>query len=281
MTSTYSDGNVYSKSSNQLRNAVSPMRSPTSTTSDVRRLSDMSNLNHSGQSMERLRHNTGNSDQSCTSTQSIDYVNFTTGTIDLSMRSTATVDSMSFMKGSHQFGALDFTCTSILGSEERMIDNRHDYFDTSHTPTYLHDSNSVSLTTLNLEKSQTENGNSKRVSFCDTTRCDGPINNVSVLTTRLNALEDLNRTLKDEVNLYEKMCTSMGTEISPQKSVSKSGGDFDKDLLLEHLLEIRALRTKLEKSLDDSDRLREALERDMKKDHLDTGIYSTGVKYLG
>jgi hypothetical protein len=43
----------------------------------------------------------------------------------------------------------------------------------------------------------------------------------------------------------------MGTEISPQKSVSKSGGDFDKDLLLEHLLEIRALRTKLEKSLDE------------------------------
>jgi hypothetical protein len=42
----------------------------------------------------------------------------------------------------------------------------------------------------------------------------------------------------------------MGTEISPQKSVSKSGGDFDKDLLLEHLLEIRALRTKLEKSLE-------------------------------
>ena len=48
VTSTYSDGNVYSKSSNQLRNAVSPMRSPTSTTSDVRRLSDMSNLNHCG-----------------------------------------------------------------------------------------------------------------------------------------------------------------------------------------------------------------------------------------
>lgn len=231
----------------------------------------MSNLNHSGQSIERLRHNTGNSDQSCTSTRSMDHVNFTTGTIDSSIRSTATVDSMSLMTGPHQFGASHFSCISILGSEERMIDNRHDYFDASHTPTYLHDGNSLSFPTLNLEKSQTENGNSKRVSFCDTTRCDSPINNVSVLTARLNALEDLNRTLKDEVNLYEKMCTSMGTQISPQKSVSRSGGDFDKDLLLEHLLEIRALRTKLEKSLDDSDRLREALERDMKKDHLDTG----------
>jgi hypothetical protein len=123
---------------------IKVIMSITSTTSDVRRLSDMSNLNHSGQSMERLRHNTGNSDQSCTSTQSIDHVNFTRGTIDSSMRSTATVDSMSFMKGSHQFGSLDFTCTSILDSEERMIDNRHDYFDASHTPTYLNDSNSVS-----------------------------------------------------------------------------------------------------------------------------------------
>ncbi|XP_052094456.1 myomegalin-like isoform X2 [Mytilus californianus] len=284
--SVTTNGHNSSRSSDHMgtshtRNTVSPIRSPTSTTSDTRRFSDMSNFNQNEKSTERLRHATGTSDGSTAPFgHSVNDVNFTQETMDSSMRSAGTQDSTSrsFMK-SHQNGVSDYTCTSMLGSEERMMDNRHDFYDASHTPSYLHNGNDVTFPSLHFENSHRENDNSRHVTFSDATGRESPVNNVSVLTTRLNALEDLNRTLKDEVNLYEKMCTSMGTQISPRKSPSKSAGDLDKDLLLEHLQEIRALRTKLEKSLEDSDRLREALERDMKKDNVETDFSSDVYLY--
>ncbi|XP_063423940.1 myomegalin-like isoform X6 [Mytilus trossulus] len=263
------------------KSTVSPIRSPTSTISDTRRFSDMSNFNQNEKSTERLRHATGTSDGSTAPFgHSVNDVNLTAETMDSSMRSAGTQDSTSrsFLK-SHHNGVSDYTCTSMLGSEERMMDNRHDFYDASHTPSYLHNGNDVTFPSLHFENSHRENENSRHVTFSDVTGRESPVNNVSVLTTRLNALEDLNRTLKDEVNLYEKMCTSMGTQISPRKSPSKASGDLDKDLLLEHLQEIRALRTKLERSLEDSDRLREALERDMKKDDAETGFSSDVYLY--
>ncbi|XP_076090848.1 uncharacterized protein LOC143062910 isoform X4 [Mytilus galloprovincialis] len=263
------------------KSTVSPIRSPTSTISDTRRFSDMSNFNQNEKSTERLRHATGTSDGSTAPFgHSVNDVNVTAETMDSSMRSAGTQDSTSrsFLK-SHHNGVSDYTCTSMLGSEERMMDNRHDFYDASHTPSYLHNGNDVTFPSLHFENSHRENDNSRHVTFSDVTGRESPVNNVSVLTTRLNALEDLNRTLKDEVNLYEKMCTSMGTQISPRKSPSKASGGQDKDLLLEHLQEIRALRTKLEKSLEDSDRLREALERDMKKDDAETGFSSDVYLY--
>lgn len=256
-----------------IRSPTSTIRSPTSTVSDARRLSEMSNFDHTEKSTERLRHETGTSNGS--HAPFIDDVNFTAVTMDTSVRSAGTQDSMSrsFSKNIPN-GVTDFTCTStILGSEDRMMEHRHDYYDATHTPTYLHDTNDVSFPSLHLDSSHGDKDNSRRVTFSETTRSESPVNNVSILTTRLNALEDLNRTLKDEIHLYEKMCTSMGTQISPRKSPTKSSGDIDKDLLLEHLQEIRALRTKLEKSLHDSDRLREALERDMNKDEASSGWY--------
>lgn len=278
--------NGHSRSSDYIgtshsKSTVSPIRSPTSTISDTRRFSDMSNFNQNEKSTERLRHATGTSDGSTAPFgHSVNDVNVTAETMDSSLRSAGTQDSTSrsFLK-SHHNGVSDYTCTSMLGSEERMMDNRHDFYDASHTPSYLHNGNDVTFPSLHFENSHGENDNSRHVTFSDTTGRESPVNNVSVLTTRLNALEDLNRTLKDEVNLYEKMCTSMGTQISPRKSPSKASGDLDKDLLLEHLQEIRALRTKLERSLEDSDRLREALERDMKKDDAETGFSSDVYLY--
>lgn len=88
---------------------------------------------------------------------------------------------------------------------------------------------------------------------------------VESLLARLNAVEDLNQTLKDELNVYENLCTSIGVQnsqvnMSPR---SKDRQQTDTDLLREHLAELRGLRIKLEHSVKDSDRLRHQLELNM------------------
>ncbi|KAL5009349.1 hypothetical protein ScPMuIL_014930 [Solemya velum] len=69
---------------------------------------------------------------------------------------------------------------------------------------------------------------------------------VEQLKAKLDAVADLNKTLKDEVNLYESL-------------YNKSHHSSDSDLQ-QHLAEIRALRLRLEKSLEQSDKLHEKLE---------------------
>ncbi|XP_062594828.1 golgin subfamily A member 4-like [Saccostrea cucullata] len=85
------------------------------------------------------------------------------------------------------------------------------------------------------------------------------------LKSRLNVMEDLNKTLKDELQAYENLCSSIGIQSSPRKSPRKSSEDGD--LLREHLAEIRALRIKLEKSLKDSEKLSQKLQQDMDESH--------------
>lgn len=110
---------------------------------------------------------------------------------------------------------------------------------------------------------------SNRESICNHTALNETHNpDVDLLKSRLLAVEDLNKTLKEELNLYENLFTSVGVQSSPQKSLLRqSSEDIDQDLLQEHLAELRALRLKLEKSLKDSDRLREELEKDMGNRH--------------
>ncbi|XP_069121362.1 myomegalin-like isoform X3 [Argopecten irradians] len=88
---------------------------------------------------------------------------------------------------------------------------------------------------------------------------------MEALRSRLSAVEDLNKTLKDELNVYENLCTSIGGQNSPIKMSprSKSKQDSDTELLRQHLAELRQLRIKLEHSVKDSDRLRHQLELDM------------------
>ncbi|XP_056012294.1 golgin subfamily A member 4-like isoform X5 [Ostrea edulis] len=88
---------------------------------------------------------------------------------------------------------------------------------------------------------------------------------VQQLKSRLNVMEDLNMTLKDELQAYENLCSSIGIQSSPRKSPRKSSDD--NDLLREHLSEIRSLRIKLEKSLKDSEKLSQKLQQDMEESH--------------
>lgn len=73
---------------------------------------------------------------------------------------------------------------------------------------------------------------------------------VEQLKAKLDAVADLNKTLKDEVTLYETLYNK-----APPTSHQSSESD-----LQQHLAEIRALRLRLEKSLEKSDKLHEQLE---------------------
>ncbi|XP_078326757.1 uncharacterized protein LOC111124018 isoform X6 [Crassostrea virginica] len=93
---------------------------------------------------------------------------------------------------------------------------------------------------------------------------------VHQLKSRLNVMEDLNKTLKDELQAYEDLCSSAGIKSSPRKSPRKSTDDSD--LLRAHLSEIRELRIKLEKSLKDSEKLSQKLQQDMDQSHSSNSI---------
>lgn len=66
-------------------------------------------------------------------------------------------------------------------------------------------------------------------------------------------MEDLNKILKDEFEVYENLCLLVGIKSFFRKFFRKSIDDSD--LLREYLLEIRVLRIKLEKSFKDSEKL--------------------------
>ncbi|XP_041371224.1 interaptin-like [Gigantopelta aegis] len=83
---------------------------------------------------------------------------------------------------------------------------------------------------------------------------------VRQLKSRLRAVDNMNRTLRDELSIYETLCTSAGLDKSCG-AVVPSGNSTGNDTLnlKEHLAEIRALRLKLEKSLLDNEKLNEQL----------------------
>lgn len=66
-------------------------------------------------------------------------------------------------------------------------------------------------------------------------------------------MEDLNKILKDEFEVYENLCSLVGIMSFSRKFFRKSIDDSD--LLREYLFEIRVLRIKLEKSFKDSEKL--------------------------
>lgn len=66
-------------------------------------------------------------------------------------------------------------------------------------------------------------------------------------------MEDLNKILKDEFEVYENLCSLVGIKSFSRKFFRKLIDDSD--LLREYLLEIRVLRIKLEKSFKDSEKL--------------------------
>ncbi|CAH1787139.1 unnamed protein product [Owenia fusiformis] len=117
------------------------------------------------------------------------------------------------------------------------------------------------------------------------------------LKSRLNAVEELNETLRGELHLYESMkhmSIGVGVQHSPAVGSRASqtfttgagpvGGTFspgvaqsqaagageasgmeDSDLLQQYLAEIRELRKKLEESIDNNDRLRRQLEQKLEE----------------
>lgn len=66
-------------------------------------------------------------------------------------------------------------------------------------------------------------------------------------------MEDLNKILKDEFEVYENLCSLVGIKSFLRKFFRKSIDDSD--LLREYLFEFRVLRIKLEKSFKDSEKL--------------------------
>ena len=98
--------------------------------------------------------------------------------------------------------------------------------------------------------------------------------NVGVLKAKLNAAENLNQTLKDEISIYENLCQSIGVQNSPMTTPSKSSPNRsseprspikpeDSDLLKRELAQLRKLRMNLEKSMKDSHQLQNRLEENM------------------
>ena len=83
---------------------------------------------------------------------------------------------------------------------------------------------------------------------------------VKHLQSRLCAVENMNRTLKDELSIYETLCTSAIFDKSCGTTLP-SGSFTGNDTLnlKEHLADIQALRLKLEKSLLDNEKLNEQL----------------------
>ena len=88
---------------------------------------------------------------------------------------------------------------------------------------------------------------------------------VDTLKTRLQAVEDLNETLKSELKLFENLNPSEGVQTTP--GVGRGGsmpgaGKTKKEKTLsiqEHLEEMRALRRRLEESLAKNDQMMEEL----------------------
>lgn len=77
---------------------------------------------------------------------------------------------------------------------------------------------------------------------------------VEQLQIRLEHLERVNLTLREEIGLYEALHRSQGTQVSPSLSEEfdpdssrQEKGTSEEDLLKQHLIEIRKLRQRLER----------------------------------
>ena len=91
---------------------------------------------------------------------------------------------------------------------------------------------------------------------------------LQVVRIKLKSLEDVNKTLKLELQLYDSMKTSVGIQSSPKTGSHGSQTTTDQSLnLQEHLQEIRALRKQLLKSIKNNDRLGEKLEKQLNTRH--------------
>ncbi len=90
------------------------------------------------------------------------------------------------------------------------------------------------------------------------------------LKLKLKNTEDLNESLRNELRLYEN--------IRPSRGRSSTGVSFSHEPvttgLEQHLLEIRALRKRLEESIQNNDRLREQLQQQL--DHMAIGQSGIG-----
>ncbi|XP_007256630.3 CDK5 regulatory subunit-associated protein 2 isoform X1 [Astyanax mexicanus] len=124
------------------------------------------------------------------------------------------------------------------------------------------------------------------------------------LQEQLRSSEELNATLKSELDLTRSILTHSHVQSSPSKThtpaqsqaaerpqeqqhrVQQEAGSqgISSDLLAEHLLEIRALRQRLEETIRTNERLREQLERklqEVERDPAATNIFIAGSEEPG
>ncbi|XP_046558265.1 centrosome-associated protein CEP250-like isoform X2 [Haliotis rubra] len=157
-------------------------------------------------------------------------------------------DSVDFPLYSNQSG-LRFCDMTLNPSLEDRTEEARDFMDSSGTT-------SKKSTTFKMSDCDSDLVSSRE-------RSQTPLNNVGQLQARLGAMEDLNKTLKDELSIYETLCKSFGIQNTPQKSQGEATSpvktNIDSLSLREHLVEIRAMRQKLEQGLEHSDRMRDEL----------------------
>ncbi|XP_033732642.1 golgin subfamily B member 1-like isoform X3 [Pecten maximus] len=270
-TVSSADGNV--NPSGKLSREIPPNKSPNRS-----HLSEQVSQVSSLRSPERMRHMTGSSltdGSHLRLDRTQDGIVIVEDMADSSQGSTGYHSSRlsgdDFMPGPghvHNVSGSDKENSSIyisaFDTDEKFMYNRRladgQIFDDSMTPPVFKLNGDTSLP---AKMSKISDGRQVELSILEkSAREDGEVES---LRARLSAVEDLNKTLKDELNVYENLCTSIGVQNSPIKMSpqSKSKRDTDTDLLRQHLAEIRQLRIKLEHSVKDSDRLRHQLELDM------------------
>ncbi|KAK3087158.1 hypothetical protein FSP39_002455 [Pinctada imbricata] len=95
---------------------------------------------------------------------------------------------------------------------------------------------------------------------------------VEQIVLKCHAMEELNKTLRDELNMYEHLCKSEGIQTSPVKdrSPSKRSGD-DHGIIQQNLAELKALRLKLEKQLSYNEGLFQHLNTSKHTNHFSNG----------
>ncbi|XP_046901597.1 CDK5 regulatory subunit-associated protein 2-like isoform X3 [Hypomesus transpacificus] len=116
------------------------------------------------------------------------------------------------------------------------------------------------------------------------------------LNTTLRSELDLHRSILDQNQAHNQVQNHAGPGPEPQKEAQIGEGlsgtqqataqqhNMNPDLLAEHLLEIRALRQRLEETIHTNDRLREQLERrlaEMDRDPAATSIFIQGMEDQG
>ncbi|XP_051534202.1 CDK5 regulatory subunit-associated protein 2-like isoform X2 [Myxocyprinus asiaticus] len=107
------------------------------------------------------------------------------------------------------------------------------------------------------------------------------------LQEQLRSSEELNATLRSELDLTRsilkhntpsKTSQNRTTDKQPEQQNTSASMSINSDLLAEHLLEIRALRQRLEETIRTNERLREQLERKLQEAETDpaTNIFIAG-----